>query len=158
MLSLDGDRKPKPSLRTPSMETNSHFSPNGRWLVYVSNESGRREVYVQPFPGPSGKSKISTEGGDEPVWSRDGRELFYRSGDTMLAVAITTQPAFVAGLPRRLFDGHYEGTGTGTSGYDVSADGRRFLMIQPAEPEQPVTQINVVLNWSEELKAKVPAK
>jgi serine/threonine-protein kinase len=148
--------KPVPFLRTRASEDNPHFSPDGRWLAYVSDESGRSEVYVQPFPGPGGKWMISTGGGTEPVWARAGRELFYRSGDKLMAVTIVTQPAFVAGLPRVLFEGTFEPTGTGTSGFDVSPDGRRFLMIQPTAPERPATQVNVVINWFEELRQRVP--
>jgi dipeptidyl aminopeptidase/acylaminoacyl peptidase len=155
LLPLDGDRTPKRFLQTRSSERNGRFSPDGRWVAYESNESGRTEIYVQPFPGPGGKSKVSTDGGDEPVWSRDGQELFYRSGDTMMAVPISTRAAFAAGLPKRLFDGHYEQTDTGTAGYDVSPDGRRFLMVQPGEPERPATEISIVINWFEQLRQRV---
>jgi eukaryotic-like serine/threonine-protein kinase len=151
------DRKAQPFLRTPFDEGAPRFSPDGHWMAYCSNESGRYEVYVQPFPGPGGKWQISTEGGTEPVWNRNGRELFYRSGDKMIAVEITTQPNFSVGKPQLLFEGPYV---LGVSGpfpnYDVSPDGQRFLMLKPAEQEQAATQINVVLNWFEELKQKVP--
>jgi serine/threonine-protein kinase len=157
LIALDGQSKPEPFLKTRSSESNAHFSPDGHRLAYQSNESGRSEIYVQPFPGPGSKWMISTDGGTEPVWSRDGRELFYRRGDKLMAVAIATQPTFVAGLPRMLFEGAFEPTGTGTSGYDVSLDSRRFLMIQPTAPELPVTQVNVVINWFEELRQRVPA-
>jgi len=151
------DRKAQPFLRTPFNESAPRFSPDGRWLAYVSDESGRREIYVQPYPGPGGKWQISTEGGTEPTWNRNGRELFYRSGDKMMAVDITTQPGFAAGKPRLLFEGHYQPTPGTTPNYDVSPDGQRFLMIKPTEQAQAApTQINVVLNWFEELKQKVP--
>jgi len=120
----------------------------------VSNESGRKEIYVQPYPGPGGKWQISTDGGTEPLWSRSGREVFYRSGNKMLAVETTTHPGFSAGKPRVLFEGQYLMAVTGPA-YDASADGQRFLMVK--EPLSP-TQINVVLNWSEELKRLVPTK
>ena len=98
MLPLEGERQPQPFLRTPFDEFAPMFSPDGRWLAYLSDESGRLEVYVQPYPGPGGKWQISTEGGAEPVWARDGQELFYRSinGDRMMAVEITTDPTFSA--------------------------------------------------------------
>ena len=156
VLPLDGTRTPQVFLKTPAIETNPHFSPDGHWLAYVSDESGRNEVYVQPFPGPGGKWTISTNGGNEPVWSRDARELFYRNGDAVMSVPITFQPTFAAGVPRLLFRSDFEPTGTGTSGYDVSLDGRRFLMIQPSEPEPPATQVSVVINWFEELRRLVP--
>ena len=101
------DRKALPFLHTTANECMPEFSPDGRWIAYVSNESGRFEIYVQPYPGPGGKWQISTDGGPEPVWNRNGREFFYRSGDKMMAVEITTQPSFVAGRPRMLFEGPY---------------------------------------------------
>jgi eukaryotic-like serine/threonine-protein kinase len=153
-----GDRKTEPFLRTPFNETVPRFSPDGRWLAYVSDESGRFEIYVQPYPGPGGKWQISTEGGTEPVWNPYGRELFYRSGDKMMAVDIATQPGFAAGKPRMLFEGPYLPTPLTFSNYDVSPDGQRFLMLKPSEQAQAAqTQINVVLNWFEELKRRVPA-
>jgi len=149
--------KVQPFLRTRFDEAVPRFSPDGRWLAYISNESGRYEIYVQPFPGPGGKWQISTEGGTEPVWNRNGRELFYRSGDKMMAVEIATQPGFAAGKPRMLFEGRYELAPFPISNYDVSPDGQRFLMLKPTEQTQVApTQINVVLNWFEELKQKVP--
>jgi serine/threonine-protein kinase len=150
------DRKAQPFLRTQSDETAPHFSPDGRWLAYVSNESGRFEVYAQPYPGPGGKWQISTEGGTEPVWNPSGRELFYRSGDKMMAVDIISQPSFSVGKPRMLFEGSYLPSRVTTPNYDVSPDGQRFLMIKPSEQSASLTQIVVVQNWSEELKQKVP--
>jgi Tol biopolymer transport system component len=150
------DRKAQPFLRTQFNEGVPRFSPDGRWLAYISDESGRYEVYVQPYPGPGGKWPISTEGGTEPVWNPNGRELFYRSGDKMMAVDIATQPSFTAGKPRMLFEGTYEPTWATNPNYDVSADGQRFLMVKASEQEQASTQINVVQNWFEELKRQVP--
>ena len=151
------DRKAQPFLRTPFNEAAPRFSPDGRWLAYASDESGRYEIYVQLYPGPGGKWQISTDGGTEPVWNRNGRELFYRSGDKMMAVDIATQPSFAAGKPRMLFAGQYLPTPTTFPNYDVSPDGQRFLMLKPTEQARAApTQINVVLNWFEELKQKVP--
>jgi serine/threonine-protein kinase len=151
------DRKAQPFLRTPFNERVPRFSPDGHWLSYVSNESGRYEVYVQPYPGPGGKWQISTEGGSEALWNRNGRELFYRNGDKMMSVAISTQPSFAAGNPRQLFKGDYQMNATGIPEYDISPDGERFLMVKPVEQQQAApTQINVVLNWTEELKRLVP--
>jgi predicted Ser/Thr protein kinase len=151
------DRKAQPFLQTQFNETVPRFSPDGNWLSYMSDESGRYEVYVQPYPGPGGKWQISTDGGTEPVWNPNGRELFYRSGDKMMAVEITTHPSFGAGSPRKLFQGPYLPTPLSNPNYDVSADGQRFLMLKPVDQEQNApTQINVVLNWFEELKQKVP--
>jgi len=151
------DRKPQPFLVTPFNESVPRFSPDGHWLTYISNESGRNEVYAQPYPGPGGKWQISTEGGTEPVWNRNGRELFYRNGDKMMAVEIATQSGFVAGKPHMLFEGRYARTPATSPNYDVSPDGQRFLMLKPDEQEAAApTQINVVLNWFEELKRRVP--
>ena len=151
------DRKAQLFLRTRFDESVPQFSPDGRWLAYISDESDRREIYVQPYPGPGGKLQISTEGGTEPVWNHNGRELFYRSGDKMMAVDIATQPGFAAGKPKALFEGQYLQTPGTVPNYDVSPDGQRFLMLKPSEQEQAApTQINVVLNWFEELKQKVP--
>jgi serine/threonine-protein kinase len=155
------DGKAEPFLRTPFEEGGARFSPDGRWLAYVSNESGRPEVYVQPYPGPGGKWQISTDGGTEPVWNRNGRELFYRSGNKMMAVETTMQPSFSAGKPRMLFEGPYFTTAfpTMTVSYDVSADGQRFLVVKETEAaSRSAEQINVVLNWFEELKRRVPTR
>jgi Tol biopolymer transport system component len=151
-------RKAQPFLRTRFDEASLRFSPDGRWLAYISNETGRYEIYVQPYPGPGGgKWQISAEGGTEPVWNPNGRELFYRSGGKMMAVDIATQPSFAVGKTRMLFEGEYVPTPATLSNYDVSPDGQRFLMLKPSEQEQTApTQINVVLNWFEELKQKVP--
>jgi Tol biopolymer transport system component len=151
------DRKAQPLIRTPFNESAPRFSPDGRWLAYVSNESGRWEIYVQPFPGPGGKSQISAGGGTEPVWNHNGRELFYRDGDKMMAVDIATQPGFSAGKPRELFEGHYEPSPGSNPNYDVSLDGRRFLMVKPTEQKESSAQIVLVLNWFEELRRRVPA-
>jgi len=157
VLPLAGDRKPRPFLQTPFGEGEAVFSPDGRWLAYVSNESGRQEIFVQPFPGPGGKWQISTGGGIEPVWARSGRELFYRNGDQMMTVDTTTQPSFRAGAPRLLFEGNFL-TGTAfRANYDVTPDGQRFVMVQQGEGVSGVSQIHVVLNWFEELKRRVPA-
>jgi Tol biopolymer transport system component/predicted Ser/Thr protein kinase len=151
-----GDRKAQPFLQTRFNEAAPRFSPDGHWLAYGSDESGRSEIYVQPFPGPGGKWQISTEGGTEPVWNPNGRELFYRSGDKMMAVDIVNQPGFAAGRPRKLFEGRYVANPVNPN-YDVSRDGQRFLMTKESEQGSSATQINVVLNWFEELKQKVPA-
>ncbi|OFW02902.1 MAG: hypothetical protein A3H94_08800 [Acidobacteria bacterium RIFCSPLOWO2_02_FULL_60_20] len=153
-------RKPRPWLATPSNETAPMFSPDSRWLAYVSNESGRYDVYVRPYPGPGEKWQISSEGGRQPAWAHSGRELFYRTGDKMMVVDVTTGPSFSAGKPRMLFEGLYTHAAGPEevlfSNYDVSPDDQRFLMIEPSQQERNATQINVVLNWFEELKQKVP--
>jgi len=156
VLRSDQGGKPAPFLETPFGEGAPAFSADGRWLAYVSNESGRNEIHVRPFPGPGEKVTISTEGGNEPVWSRSGRELFYRSGDAMMAVDIVTSPVFAAGKPRRLFEGNYETSTALWPNYSVAPDGQRFVMVKRIDREAAPAQINVVINWFDELKRLVP--
>jgi serine/threonine-protein kinase len=155
LLPVSGDRKPQVFLKTRFAESNPRFSPDGQWLAYVSDESGREEVYVRRFPDTGTKSQISTSGGFAPVWSRDGQELFYRTADKTMAVDVRTRPAF--GSPRLLFEARYPTSTTSVSGYDVFPDGR-FLRPQQLEPEQAATQLNVVINWFEVVKRRASAK
>ncbi len=155
MLPLEGEREPEPVLTNRYRETSPQFSPDGRWLAFSSNRSGQFEVYVKPYPGQGGIVPISTDGGLEPVWARNGEELFYRNGRKMMVVPVQMEPAFKAEKPELLFEGSYLYSRTNLStNYDVTPDGQRFVMVQGAEVEQ--TQINVVLNWFEELKRLVP--
>jgi Tol biopolymer transport system component len=150
LLSLDERREQRPWLATPFDEFAPFFSPEGRWIAYVSSESGRREVYVRPFAGPGGRVRISTEGGGEPAWSPDGKELFYRIGDRLMGVRVKTSPAFTAATPRVLLTGSYvAGGGLDVPRlYDVSPDGRRFLFIKPVQKkEEPITRLELVVNW-----------
>ena len=156
VMPLDAGRMPQAIMRTRFAESSPVLSPDGRWLAYTSDESGRSEIYLRPFPNPGGKFSISTDGGSEPRWSHDGRELFYRNGDRMMAVTIAGGSTLAAGSARLVFEGRYQVADAGAAGYDVSADGR-FLMIQSKVPEQPATHINVVLNWFDELKGLVPS-
>ena len=132
------------------------LSPDGRWIAYQSNESGRVEVYARPFPDvASGKWQISSAGGVHPVWARSGRELFYRSDEEMMAVAIETEPTFSPGNPTVLFEDPYlRGF---RREYDISLDGQRFLMIKEGSSNDAPRELHVVLNWFEELKRLVPA-
>jgi Tol biopolymer transport system component len=157
LLPMEGDRKPQTLISSPNMECCSKFSPDGNWIAYVSNELGSDQVYVSPYPKADVKWLVSgEEGGGEPVWSPDGTELFYRSGNRMMVVSVETEPTFRAGRPEVLFEGSYVTTRfvTGYSYYDISPDGQRFLMIKAVEGN--TAQINVVLNWFEELKRLVP--
>jgi len=155
VLPLEGEREPEPVLTNRYRETSPQFSPDGRWLAFSSNRSGQFEVYVKPYPGQGGIVPISTDGGLEPVWARNGEELFYRNGRKMMVVPVQMEPAFKAEKPELLFEGSYLYSLTNLStNYDVAPDGQTFVMVQEAEVEQ--TQINVVLNWFEELKRLVP--
>jgi Tol biopolymer transport system component len=167
VLPLSGDRQPRPILQTRFDESYAEFSPDGGWLAYASNESSRSEVYVQPYPGPGSRELVSTDGGTAPGWARHGRELFYTTTQTiggqaaptrMMVVPITLGTTFSVGAPRMLFEGRYGATCC-MRPYDVTADGRRFLMLQQKE-RPPVSVSNMVLvqNWVEELKARVPVK
>ncbi|MHC4700569.1 MAG: protein kinase domain-containing protein [Planctomycetota bacterium] len=131
------------------------WSPDGQWVAYTANESGRWEVYVEPYPGPGAKIQISAEGGCQPTWSRDSKELFYRSGDKMIAATFETEPIFKVTGSGELFEGQYL-CDVVYRNYDVAPDGR-FLMIQESQEPTPLG-INVVLNWFEELKRLAPPR
>ncbi len=150
-LKLDKNRTSSPLLNSKFNERRPSLSPDGHWLAYESDESGRPEVYVTTFPNPGSRWLISSQGGTEPAWSRSGQELFYRNADKMMAVDIVTDPEFVPDKPRLLFEGEYLSTLYGRN-YDIAADGRRFVMVKSLSQESKTTQINVVLNWFEELK------
>ncbi len=152
-LTMDGDElKPRPVVKTPFNETAAVFSPDGRWVAYQADESGRFEIYVRPFDGTGSKYQISTEGGTEPVWAPDGRELFFRNGDKMMVVNINLHPEFNVSKPNLLFKGWYS-TNRIAANYDISPDGQKFLMIRGEQTA--VTEIKVILNWAEELKRLV---
>jgi Tol biopolymer transport system component/tRNA A-37 threonylcarbamoyl transferase component Bud32 len=157
MVSLEGEHKTSVLLQGPFNVSVPKISPDGHWLAYSSDESGRWEIYVRPFPGSGGKWQISTDGGAAPLWAPNGKELFYVNGNQMMAVDVRTGPAFNAGTPKMLFEGSYDQRGGGNGpNFDISPDGQRFLMIKTAGQPSASGQINVVLNWFEELKAKVP--
>jgi Tol biopolymer transport system component len=158
MLPLQTERKPQRLLGSNHNERWPALSPDGRWLAYLSDESGRSEVYVQAFPGPGGKWQVSTEGGGEPVWARNGRELFYRNGDKMMVVSVQTQPTFAPGRAQVLFQASYEVMDGVRPNFDVTPDGQRFLTIKAAESSSRPAQIDVVLNWFEELKRRDPER
>ena len=155
VLPLFGDRKPKPFLQTEFDESQGQFSPDGRWVAYSSDESGRPEVYVQPFPGPGPKIQISTAGGMQPKWRRDGKELFYRVDGTgkLMAVEVKADGQFQAGVPQVLSVETTVATHGMLTGdhYAVSADGKRVFSIK-ANQESAAAPITVVLNWTAGLK------
>ena len=151
VLPLFGDGKPYPFLQTEFIETQGFFSPDGHWLAYTSNESGRNEVYVQTFPQSGGKWLISSGGGAQPHWRGDGKELFYMAPDrTLMAVEVNTVSTFETSAPKPLFATQVSGYNA-PNRYVVSADGQRFLVNSPAG-ELNQTPITVVLNWTSTLK------
>jgi Tol biopolymer transport system component len=154
VLSLTGDPGPHAVVTGPAFEGGPQFSPDGRWMAYVSNESGQFQVYLRPYPGPDRRWQVSTDGGTSPLWNRSGRELFYRNGNKMMAVFVSTAPDVTLATPRIIFEQPYAyGSTIALTNYDVSADGQRFLMVKR---ESGVAYLNVVLNWFSELARLAP--
>ena len=149
--------EPHPFLHTPFNERAAKFSPDGRYVAYVSDESGEWEVYARPFPQGGRRSTVSSNGGSQPRWSRDGKELFYVEGSTLVAVSVSSGAAFSVGSARRLFEHPGLRDGRGTTSYpryDVSADGRQFVLPERVDlgEEAPEPSIRVVQNWFEEFR------
>jgi serine/threonine-protein kinase len=151
-----GTGEPRPFLVGRSNERGPVFSPDGSWIAYVANPTGRDQVYLRPYPGPGPQVPVSNDGGTEPVWSRDGRDLFYRDGDRLMAVSVEPGPAASLGRPRVVFEQPYAVSDLGVANYDVGPDGR-FIMITPPANAVSGDTLTVVQNWHEELKRLVPA-
>jgi eukaryotic-like serine/threonine-protein kinase len=145
LLRLGSQPEMRPFKQTPAAERQGTLSPDGHWMAYASNESGRSEIYVEPVPGPGGRWQISTNGGEQPRWVRTGREIVYRNGTKMMSAAVQTQPTFGAAKPIELFDRKFDRGGT-VGGYDVTPDGQTFVMTR-SEQANP-TEIRVVVGWS----------
>jgi serine/threonine-protein kinase len=163
VVPLQGDRTPRTLDNSKYAQGSPKFSPDGHWLAYCSPESGKPQVYVQAYPGPGAKVQVSSDGGTDPVWKRNGGELYYRYGDSMMAAPVSTGAAFSAGRPQELWRGHYSpgmgsscgGPGPTSSNYDVTADGKRFLMIKDDDQDSVTsTQVVVVLDWADELRRR----
>jgi len=151
-------RRVTPFLNSRAREGWPDISPDGRWMAHASDESGRMEVWLRPFPGPGGRWQISMEGGSEPIWSKDGKELFYRQAARVFVVDIRTEGGGVtAGRPRLLFEQRAFAAGYPVRNWELWPDGRGFLMVKWDESKpQPVTELILVQNWLEELKRLVP--
>ena len=156
------DRKARAVLAEDHIEHSPVLSPDGRWLAYVSFETGSAEVHVRPYPGPGRARIVSLKGGTQPLWSRDGRELFYRSGDFLMVVPLESRGSeLMLGTPKPLFEGRFDYGPGGSDGdggglnYDVTPDGSRFIMLQL--PEVRSSQIHVVTDWFSELTGRVRA-
>ena len=158
LCSLGGERKPQLFQGTRFNERHPMFSPDGRWIAFTSNHSGRDEIYVKAYPAGSGLTRISTEGGSQPLWGVDGRELFYRNGGKMLVAVVGTATPFTTAPSEFLFEGPYLGgiSFERARNYDISPDGRRFAMVKGAATS--LRQLNVVQNWFEEVKRLVPTE
>jgi eukaryotic-like serine/threonine-protein kinase len=166
-LSMEGGHARKPLLQEKYVQTQSRVSPDGRWIAYVSLESGRPEIFVRPFPEVNkGKWQISATGGMGPLWSIDSRKLFYRSDDAVVAVGVETEPTFKPGKPEILFRANYYYWKVGQSVqpmWDIRPDGK-FMMVKEVQPQEKTPpaeishKINIVLNWFEELKQRAPVK
>ena len=159
LLSMERGYRSKPLLHEHFHEGSPALSPDGRWIAYRSDETGPFEIYVRPFPNvDEGKSQISTNGGTAPMWASNGRELFYRAGNSMMVVPIETEPSFTYGTPGVLFSAGYIAN---MQNVHISKDGQRFLVIKDdlqTLESSGLDEINVVLNWTEELKRLVPPK
>ena len=150
------DRRPQPLIRTKFSEGSPKFSPDGKWLAYASNQSGRSEVYAVMYPGPGSTIQISNNGGTDPVWRRDMKELFYRNGDRMMSVDVTNGRTLTVGKPLVLWRGRYDAgagsscgmTGPSSANYDVSLDGQQFLMIRDLAEKAECTRVRGLSNWA----------
>jgi len=161
VLPLDGHEAARPVARSRFSEGGAKFSPDGKWIAYSSDESGRPQIYVQPFPGPGPKVQVSSEGGTDPRWRATGGELYYRRFGQMMAVAVTTSPTLKVSAPRQLWVETKYTSGSGSScgmpgvtasNYDVTPDGQRFLMVRDEDTNLASTKVVVVMNWAEELR------
>jgi Tol biopolymer transport system component len=150
-LRLDHDRIPRPLIVSPAIELFPNLSPDGRWLAYTSTESRREEVYVRPYPGPGRRWLISRDGGSQPIWSGSGRELVYRNGDKLMAVDVTTDPAFRPGPPHTVATLPFDLGGI-VATYSMSADGQRFVAVRGADPETNPPQMVLIPDWFDELR------
>ena len=152
VLPMSGDRQPSPFLQTEFNERQAQLSPDGKWIAYTSDESGTRDVYVQTFPAPGGRWRVSTGGGTQPRWRRDGRELFYiAAGRKLMAADVKPGATFEAGVPKLLFDTRVLTSTDFRNHYVVSADGQRFLINSIIE-ERGAIPISIVKNWTTLLK------
>ncbi len=155
-LRLEQEAQVGPIVKSPFHEYSAALSPDGRWLAYQSNESGRPEIYVRDLSESGGRWQISTGGGEEPRWSPDARELYFRFNDLFMSVAVEARPAFQAGTPKNLFSGIYNLRSASSVSYDVDPKGGRFLMIRPMGDPTARAQVRVVLNWFDELRRLAP--
>ena len=162
VLTTDGEKTWEPLLQSEANESAPALAPNGEWIAYVSDQTGRSEIYVQRFPDLGDRQLISSEGGMEPVWSLDGHELFYRDGQRVMSITVEWEPVFTPSTPEVVFEGPYSAPIPGIRDYDVSPDGQNFLMVKPGglagSGTGETTNLVVIQNWFEELKRLVPVE
>jgi len=151
---LEGDTIPKPVATTAFIESMARVSPDGRWVAYVTTESGAAQVVVQPFPGPGPRTQVSNDGGREPVWAPDGRRLYYRDNQHLVAATFSTNPSFSVTSREVLFDDPFVRGSLPHADYDISPDGKNFLMLKPTGE----TQVTIVYNWLDEVRAQLRGK
>ena len=147
----DAKAKPFPFIATPFQDLLPSFSPDGRFVTYMSNETGRFEIYVQQFPGPGGKWQVSANGGLEPHWSVDGKSIYYRTAGKIMVAPVQEEPTFTAGVPQPLFDAATQ-QGNTRNKFLVTRDGQKFLLLSPVGRER-ISPMTVVLHWPAALKS-----
>jgi serine/threonine-protein kinase len=157
-MSLQPQAQPSPLVTGAADTYGASVSPDGRWLAYHSDDTGRPEIYVRDMAGAGGRWQVSTGGGEEPHWSKDGRALYFRTGNRLMMTAISGGATFQFDTPRFLFDGVYNLRTDSLRSYDVDPVSGRFLMIRPLEEGQPPPSIRVTLNWFEELRRLLSAR
>jgi Tol biopolymer transport system component len=155
-VSLRDSTNVKPVLVTMAYEGGARLSPDGKWLAYVSDESGQNDVYLRPYPAVDRRWTVSTQGGTQPVWNANGKEIFYRNNDKMMVVDLTTTPEVKLSTPRLLFEQRYAyGVGITIANYDVTPDGQNFIMVKD---EVTGGRLNVIFNWFTELNRLAPGR
>jgi Tol biopolymer transport system component len=158
LLSLDGERAPQPFLQTEANEFHASFSADGHWVVYQSDRSGRPEIYVSPVRGAFRRWQASTDGGMQPVWNANGKEIVYRNQDQMMAVEVQTEPTIAFGKPTMLFRRTFPNPNALVRDFDLSPDGQRFVVVDYSTAMLPPTELILIQHWDEELKRLVPTK
>jgi Tol biopolymer transport system component len=166
VFSIAAGAEPEPYLATSFQDRDPVFSPNGRWIAYASNESARFEVYVRPYPAAGGRWQVSDGGGRWPIWSRDGRELFYRTNEGIMVASVDTESAtFRVGKAESVFEGTFQGgiSGIAVGGFifrdfAVAPDGQRFVMFPREEDPTSKTSATMVFNWFDELRRTLPIR
>ena len=161
IIDVDGDRKQRPLLQGSFNIGGARFSSNGRWIAYVSDESGRNEVYLRSYPDAGTRIQVSVDGGSEPVWSKSGQELFFRNGDQTMAASVSLSQSPVVGKPQLLFSRYALDDSSGpaygmAASYDVALDGQRFIMEKYNQETVQLPVPRVILNWFDELKQRSP--